>query len=219
MIARGRITGASPNGLTISVPYDPRFVTQQWDEVQVDIPDGRTISPDQRRKAYALMGEIAAWAGMAQDEVKLTAKHEFVQRHLEGLHRELFSLADCDVTTARLFISYLIDFVLEFDVPLRMPLLDVCDDIPKAVYACLMHKKCIVCGQKTELHHVDRVGMGGDRHDMCHIGMECLPLCRTHHTEAHDHGDAALMEKYHIVPVTIDKKIAQLYRLGRGGTP
>lgn len=64
MIVPGRITDANPRTLTIEVAYDPRFVTQQWDEVQVDIPDGRRISPEQRRKAYALMGEIANWAGM-----------------------------------------------------------------------------------------------------------------------------------------------------------
>lgn len=215
MIARGRIVDANPRYLTIRVPYDPLFVTQQWDEVQVDIPDGRRISPEQRRKAYALMGEIAAWAGMDPAEVKLTTKHDFVQRHLEGLHRELFSLADCDMTTARRFITYLIDFVLEFDVPLKMPLMDVCDDVQKAVYACLMHQKCVICGAKCELHHVDRVGMGGSRDDMCHIGMECLPLCRDHHREAHQHGDGALMERYHVAPVTIDEKIARLYRLGR----
>ena len=215
MIVSGRVTDASPRELTIKVPYDPRFVTQQWDEVQVDIPDGRRISPEQRRKAYALMGEIAAWAGMTPEEVKLTHKHDFVERHLEGLHKQLFSLADCDMTTARMFITYLIEFVLEFDVPLKMPLTEVCDDILKAVYACLMHKKCIVCGQKTELHHVDRVGMGGNRDDMIHIGMECLPLCRDHHREAHDHGDRALMDKYHLEPIKIDEKIARLYRLGR----
>ena len=57
--------------------------------------------------------------------------------------------------------------------------------------------------------------MGGDRHDMCHIGMECLPLCREHHREAHDHGDQALMDTYHLEPVEIDKEIAKVYRLGR----
>lgn len=122
------------------------------------------------------------------------------------------------MTTARMFITYLIEFVLEFDVPLKMPLTEVCDDILKAVYACLMHKKCIVCGQKTELHHVDRVGMGGNRDDMIHIGMECLPLCSDHHREAHDHGDRALMDKYHLEPIKIDEKIARLYRLGRRNT-
>lgn len=217
MIAHGRITGidTAAQQIQIAVPYDPRFVTQKWDEVTVDIPDGRRISPEQRRKAYAIMGEIAAWAGMEPEEVKLTAKHDFVRHHLEGLHKELFSLADCDMTTARLYITYLIDFVLEFDVPLKMPLLDVCDDVQKAVYACLMHKKCIICGKPCDLHHVDRVGMGGDRHDMCHIGMECLPLCREHHMEAHQHGDQALIDRYHLETITIDEKIARLYKLGR----
>lgn len=215
MIAAGKITGVTPREITITVPYDPRYVTQQWDEVTVDLPDGRKISPEQRRKAYALMGEIAEWAGMEPEEVKLTAKHDFVQRHLEGLHRELFSLASCDMTTARQFITYLIDFVLQFDVPLRVPLVTLCDDIQKAVYSCLMHHKCIICGKPCELHHVDRVGMGGNRHDMCHIGMECLPLCREHHTEAHDHGDQWLMELYHLVTVVIDEKIAREYRLGK----
>lgn len=215
MIVQGRIVDASPRGLTISVPYDPRFVSQKWDEVTVDIPDGRTISPDQRRKAYALMGEIADWMGATPEEVKLTVKHDYLQRHVEGLHKELFSLGTCDMTTARHFITYLIDMVLEYDVPLRVPLVTLCDDIHKAVYSCLMHRKCIVCGKPCDLHHVDRVGMGRDRHDICHIGMECLPLCREHHNEAHDHGDKALMDKYHLETVVIDEKIARLYRLGK----
>ena len=215
MITTGKITGVTPREIMIAVPYDPRYVTQQWGEVAVDLPDGRKISPEQRRKAYALMGEIAEWAGMAPDEVKLTHKHEFVTRHLEGLHRELFSLADCDMSTARAYITYLIDFVLAFDVPLRVPLVTLCDDVSKAVYSCLMHHKCIVCGKRCELHHVDRVGIGGDRNDICHIGMECLPLCREHLTEAHDHGDQRLMELYHLEAVEIDQKIAREYRLRR----
>lgn len=45
MIVQGRITDANPHWLTIQVPYNPRFVTQKWEEVAVDIPDGRHISP------------------------------------------------------------------------------------------------------------------------------------------------------------------------------
>lgn len=229
MICKGAIVSANESGLTITVPYDPRYVTQRWQEVEVNIPDGRRISPEQRRKAYALMGEIAEWSGMAPEEVKLTHKHEFVQRHLEGLHRELFSLADCDMTTARQFISYLIDFVLAFDVPLKVPLVSVCDDVKQAVYACLMHRRCIVCGQKCELHHVSRptpLTSGGGYgpaeaspvldpgRSMDHIGMRCLPLCREHHKEAHDHGDEALMAKYHLEPVEIDEKMVKRYMPG-----
>lgn len=215
MIVQGRITDASPHRLLIEVPYDPRYVSQRWDEVTVDIPDGRRISPEQRRKAYALLGEIADWMGASTAEIKLTIKHDFLRRYVEGLHKELFSLADCDMTTARLFITHLIEMVLEFDIPLRVPLVTLCDDISKAVYSCLRHKKCIVCGKPCDLHHVDRVGMGRNRDDICHIGMECLPLCRDHHREAHDHGDQVLMDKYHLEPVEIDKEIARIYKLGR----
>lgn len=215
MIARGKIVNIDQRGVMVWIPYDRRYLIRECSEVEVDVPDGRKISPEQRRKAYALMGEIAEYAGMTPDEVKLTQKHDFVERHLEGLHKQLFSLADCDMTTARDFITYLIEFVLEFGVPLHVPLVELCDDVKRAVYACLMHKKCIICGKSTELHHVDRVGMGGDRHDMCHIGMECLPLCREHRMEAHQHGDEALMDKYHLETVTIDEKIARLYRLGK----
>ena len=218
MIAAGKITGVTPREITITVPYDPRYVTQQWDEVTVDLPDGRKISPEQRRKAYALMAEIAQWSGMEADEVKLTHKHDFVTRHLEGLHKELFSLSDCDMSTARAYITYLIDFVLAFDVPLKVPLVTLCDDVQKAVYSALMHHKCIICGRPCDLHHVDRVGMGRDRTDICHIGMDCLPLCREHHREAHDHGDRQLMELYHLEPVQIDDKIAKEYRLGKRRT-
>jgi hypothetical protein len=33
--------------------------------------------------------------------------------------------------------------------------------------------------------------------------------------EAHQHGDARLVEKYHLEPIVIDEKIAKLYKLGK----
>ena len=84
MIAYGRITDADPRWLTIKVPYDPKFVRQHWDEVAVDIPDGRRISPEQRRKAYALMGEIADWAGMEPEDVKARLRAEAPRRAAQG---------------------------------------------------------------------------------------------------------------------------------------
>ena len=113
------------------------------------------------------------------------------------------------MTTARLFITYLIDFMLENDVPSSRPLAEYADDVERYVYACLIHKKCAVCGRKAELHHVDRVGMGRDRREICHIGMQALPLCREHHHEAHQHGDASLLKKYHLATVAIDERIAK----------
>ena len=189
------------------------------DDVEVIWHDMRRISPEQRRKAYALMGEIAAWSGDSPENVKAALKVDFRMKALEAMEKRLFSLSDCDMTTARMFITYLIDFMLENDVPSSRPLAEYADDIERYVYACLIHRKCAVCGRRAELHHVDRVGMGRDRREICHIGMQALPLCREHHQEAHQHGDAALLEKYHLATVAIDERIAKANGLKNGGKP
>lgn len=214
-IITGKIVDAGPGYITIRAGYDniDRLLLRRYEEVQIGLEDGRKITPEQRRKAFALVGEIAAWSGYKRDEVHLTLKHDFLVNHLDQLQRELFSLSDCDVTTARKYINYLIDFCLTFDVPTHQPLAELCDDIERYVYSCLMQKKCCVCGKKTELHHVDRVGMGNDRTKIQHIGRQCLPLCWEHHKEVDQIGDKALCARYHVSPVLIDERIAKTYRL------
>ena len=216
----GKIIDVSPAGLTIFVPYPntDRYIKREYDDVVVGLEDGRKLRPDQRRKAYALMGEISEWAGVELEDAKLVAKHRFVADHLEGLTKEIFSLSNCDVTTAKEFISYLIDFIIQFEIPTKIPLVEYCDDVSRYMRACLEHKQCAVCGQRADLHHVDRVGMGNDRKTINHLGLRCLPLCREHHNEAHQHGDEQLMTKYHLEPVVIDEKIAKIYKLNKKGT-
>lgn len=217
-IISGRIVEAGPGYIVIRAPYDnaQRMIRREYEEVQIGLKDGRRITPEQRRKAFALVGEIAAYTGYEREEAHLTLKHEFMNKHLDQLQKELFSLSDCDVTTAREYISYLIDFCLTFDVPTKVPLTELCDDVERYVYACLIHKKCCVCGKKAELHHVDRVGMGNNRNEIVHEGRRCLPLCREHHTEIDHLGDVRLCERYHVTPVKIDERIIKAYRL-RGG--
>lgn len=199
----------SPSGVVVYTTRPP--VDNLSDMVTIVWMDKRQISPEQRRKAYALMGEVSVWSGMTKDEVKLTFKHDFLKRHIEGLNKELFSLADCDMTTAREFISYVIDFMLEFDVPSRQPLYDLADDIPRYVYGCLMQKKCAVCGKKADIHHCEgsTVGMGRNRKTMIHLGLELMPLCREHHRECHDMGQTAFNEKYHLQGIEADEKICK----------
>lgn len=214
-IVTGKIISADEQGITIHVPYSnwERFCLRQYDEVQVGLPDGRQINPEQRKKAYALMGEIAVWSGYTLSQIKMVMKRRFVAETMEALKKELFSLSDCDMTTAREYITFLIDFVLEFDVPTSVPLSTLCDDIAKYVYACLIHKKCAICGKRADLHHVDRVGMGRDRRTINHLGLLAMPLCREHHMLVDSIGDAQFMEIYHLEAVEIDEKIAKVYRL------
>lgn len=183
------------------------------DEVIIVWQDARLRSQEQIRKAWALMGEIAEFQGQTKDEVYSEQKTEFTLKHLEILQGELFHLSNATVTMARAFINMLVEIIIEFGIPTREPLYGLCDDIERYVYACLMNKKCAVCGKKTELHHYDHVGMGRDRHEIDHIGMRAYPLCRDHHEEIHLIGERAFDERYHLIPIPIDERIAKKYNL------
>ena len=183
------------------------------DNVMVIWQDSRHITPEQRRKAWALMTEIAAYQGETKDEVYEEQKTAFTLKHLETLQDGLFHLSTATVTTARAFITMLVEIIIEFGIPTKKPLYGLCDDIQRYVYACLMNKKCAVCGRKTELHHYDHVGIGRNRREIDHIGMRAYPLCREHHEEIHLIGEKAFDAKYHLVPIEIDERIAKKYGL------
>jgi hypothetical protein len=216
----GKIRDAGDGYIDIRVPYTTEYVRQQMDKAIVFLPDGRRHSIDQHGKVWALIGEIALWAGYKShdsSQVNSMLKRDFLLQRFDRLSAAAikeFSMSDVDVSTASLYIDWLVDFVLENNIPTKRPVTELCEDVQAAVYSAMMHKRCICCGKKADLHHVDRVGMGNDRREICHIGMRALPLCREHHQEAHQHGDAALMGKYHLEPVVIDEKIAKKYKLG-----
>lgn len=214
MILVGSVVGETDRGINIFVPF-PELIDKLYgchESVGVEFVDKRRISTQQRKKAYVLISYIAAWWGYTPLEaMKEMLKLMFVGE-AETLRRT-FSLSDCDMTTARLFITYLIDFCILHGVDVGEPLYQLSEDIPRYVWACLMNKRCAVCGRKAELHHVDAVGMGRNRKEICHIGMRALPLCREHHTEIHSIGQEDFLRRYIIEPVKIDEHIAKVYRL------
>ena len=185
-------------------------------QVMVVWQDARARTPEQIRKAWALMGEIAEFQGETKDDVYAEQKTAFSVKHLDILQGELFRLSSATVSAARAFISMLVEIIIEYGIPTKEPLYGLCDDIGRYVYACLMNKKCAVCGRKTELHHYDHVGMGRNRREIDHVGMRAYPLCREHHDEIHRIGEKAFDEKYHLEPIAIDEKIARKYGLKEG---
>lgn len=217
-IVYGDIKRIYPNGFTVFVPYTDTSRLEKFGakKVLVEIPDGRKISPEQRRKAYALIAEISEWNGEEPEENKEILKYEFRKKVVRSLEKDVFSLGNCSITTARRFISYLISFVIRNDVPTHVPLVELADDIDFYIYSCLIHKKCAVCGAKAELHHVDQIGMGNDRNEVEHLGRRCLPLCRKHHDEIHTMGCDRFLKYHHLKTGVIDEKIMKVYHL-RGG--
>lgn len=215
----GEIQDVREDGTAVimaGLPDLDRALLRQYKKVEIILPDGRRISPEQRRKAYALIGEITEYVDGIRnadtiEEQKGLLKMEFMLRRMEATERRMFSLADCDMSTAREFITYLIDFIIANDIPTRVPLIDNCDDIAAYMYACAMHRKCAVCGKPADVHHCEgsRIGAGVDREKVHQLGREVLPLCRVHHTELHAMPESEFIAKYHLEKVKLDEALCK----------
>ncbi len=158
------------------------------------LDDGRHISAEQRKKAYATINDIAAYTGEVPEVMKEWLKYLYIYR----TGAEYFSFSGCSMDTAREFINVILDYALEMGIPLADFALDRTDDIGHYLYACLKLKKCAICGRQGEIHHVDAVGMGNDRRTLDDSQHRKICLCRTHHTEAHTTGVESFMNKYKV---------------------
>lgn len=201
------------------IPNIEQALRRGFLKVEIILWDGRRISPEQRRKCYALLGEIAEYTDGIRtaetvDEQKRLLKMEFMLRRMEATERRMFSLSDCDMSTAREFITYLIDFIIANDIPTRARLIDNCDDIAAYMYACTMHRKCAVCGKAADIHHCEgsRIGAGVDREKVHQLRREVLPLCRVHHTELHAMPESEFIAKYHLQKVKLDEQLCKRLR-------
>jgi hypothetical protein len=200
--------------VTIEAPYAD-FVTmcrREYKEVEITMLDSRPLSDKQRKSCYAMIREIALWSGYEPDEIKDMFKFNFLSALEETMNT--FSLSDAPMSLVAAFQTFLARFIVAHDVPTRRPMLEYVDDIDDYVYACLIAKKCPICGKKADLHHVVPLGMGADRTEAIHEGLEVLPLCREHHMEIHRTGKADFFKRYHLNGgIPADKTICKIYGL------
>ena len=216
--AKGRIVGYDEKRgeLLIRAPYGdwPTMVKREYKECMVQLVDSRPLSDKQRRSCYALLREIADYTGQGIDPTKEWMKIKFMAEDLEQTADKIFSLSNAPMSLVCAFQRFIVRFILDWDIPCNFSLLDMVDDVQDYIYSCLMNKKCCICGQHTDLHHVERVGMGRNRDEIIHEGMEVLPLCREHHTEAHTMPDEEFFAKYHLPGgIQLDKTLCRIYKL------
>lgn len=190
-------------------PFYSDIIRKGITQCEIRLDDGRHISADQRKKIYATMRDISLYTGHTPEEVKALMKYDFVSK----TGHDYFSLSDTDMTTANQFLTFLIDFCIEFDIPCADSLLERSPDIARYLYKCLVEKKCCITGKKAELHHVDAVGRGRNRKDIIHKGMRVLPLCREMHTLAHNMGRDSFCEKYHIFGIKLDTYLCGIWKV------
>lgn len=215
---KGRIVGYDDRTqeLLIRAPYSDWYTMtkREYSQVLVQPIDGRPLSDKQRKMCYALLRAISEYTGQDVHSTKEYLKIRFLADDLGETADKIFSLSNAPMSLVAAYQRYLIRFILEFDIPCNFSLLEYADDVGDYIYSCLVTKKCCICGAPTDLHHIDRIGMGRDRMDVIHEGLEVLPLCREHHGEAHTMSDDEFFEKYHIPGgVTMDKTLCRMYGL------
>lgn len=215
---KGRIVGYDERTqeLLIRAHYDDWYTMTKrgYRECLVQPLDARPLSDRQRKMCYALLREISDYTGQDVHSAKEYLKLRFLADDFGETADRIFSLANAPMSLVCAFQRYLVRFIVEYDIPCRVPLLEYVDDVPDYIYACLIAKKCCITGRPAELHHIDRVGMGRDRDDIIHEGMEVLPLSREMHQEAHTMSDREFFEKYHLPGgVVMDKTLCRIYKV------
>lgn len=170
---------------------------------EIRFDDGRTISVEQRKKAYATIRDIAAYTGYLPEEQKEWLKY----LHIANTGCEYFSLSDCTMDTAREFINTILEYAITAGIQLTESGVERTDDIGRYLYFCLKAKKCCVCGKPGEIHHVDSIGMGNDRRKVDDSEYRKMCLCREHHTMWHNLGDERFQKMYKVYGIVIKDQL------------
>lgn len=175
-------------------------------KAEIRFDDGRHISVEQRKKAYATIRDIAAYTGYLPEEQKEWLKY----LHIARTGCDYFSLGNCTMDTAREFINTILEYAITEGVPLTDAGVERTDDIGRYLYFCLKAKKCCVCGIPGEVHHVDTIGMGNDRRKFDDSDCRKMCLCRKHHTIWHQMGDERFRKMYKVYGIVMPVKQTSL---------
>ncbi len=218
---RGRIVGYDERtqDVLIRARYDDWYTMtkRNYKECLVQLVDSRPLSDKQRRCCYALIGAISDETGMGKDPTKEWLKIKFLLEDLEATADQIFSLSNAPMSLVCAFQRFLVRFILDWDIPTKFSLLDMVDDVYDYIYACLIAKKCCITGRPATLHHVERVGMGRNRDEIIHEGMEALPLSPEIHAEAHTMTDQEFFDKYHLPGgIVLDRTLCRIWKVKKG---
>ena len=188
--------------LVVSVPdlkLGDMFQRKKIRNAEIRFDDGRHISAEQRKKAYATIRDISDWTGYLPEEMKEILKYQHMMRTGDAY----FSLSNCSMDTAREFINTILEFALENGIPLSDNAIERTDDIGRYLYYCMLHKKCAICGKDGEIHHEDAIGMVNDRTKVDDSSYKKICLCREHHTLAHSLGVIRFREMYKVYGIVV----------------
>jgi len=99
MILNGKINRIAGNKIVVELDELPdlrkiaKFSNGKRPSVSVDLEDGRTATPAQRAKTFALLGDITNWSGYPPHDIEQLMK----ARYMYQADCEYFLMHDCSV--------------------------------------------------------------------------------------------------------------------------
>ena len=160
------------------------------------------ITGQQRKKLYALFGDINEYTGQGVESIKEEMKKTFLRSESNQWNSH-FSLGDCSKELAAEFIDWLIVFCFRNGVQLSEQPRDSFSSIEAYVAATVKANVCAICGKYGNVHHVDTYGMGSNRNKVDDSNKKKIALCNKHHREAHDNGWITFKKKYKVKGVIV----------------
>ena len=160
---------------------------------EVEVPDNKKLSIEQRKKIFALCRDIELHWGEPVESLR-----KRFQAELEIMNGyEEISLRDCSMRVARELIELIIAFMFHHQIPMRVETSKLLSGDKAMLYWATINRNCVLCGESNaDLAHHYAIGRGANRKKMQHYDYEVLALCRRHHQEQHNIGVKSFDEKY-----------------------
>lgn len=160
---------------------------------EVEVPDNKKLSIEQRKKIFALCRDIELHWG---EPVESLRKRFQAELEIMNGYNEI-SLSNCSMKIASELIELIIAFMFHHQIPMRVETSKLLSGDKAMLYWATINRNCVLCGKSNaDLAHHYAIGRGANRKKMQHYDYEVLALCRFHHQEQHNIGVKSFDEKY-----------------------
>ncbi|MEV7495805.1 putative HNHc nuclease [Streptomyces anulatus] len=160
---------------------------------EVEVPDNKKLSIEQRKKIFALCRDIELHWG---EPVESLRKRFQAELEIMNGYNEI-SLSNCSMRIASELIELIIAFMFYHQIPMRVETSKLLSGDKAILYWATVNRNCVLCGKSNaDLAHHYAIGRGANRKKMQHYDYEVLALCRRHHQEQHNIGVKSFDEKY-----------------------
>ena len=213
MIKEGKIISFRDNmnetmDLIVRLPRDKVVLKElkRFVNCEVVLKDKDSITALQRKKAYAIIRDIAKYTGDTPANIKNFMKGQYLS--VGGAD---ISLADCSKTEAKEFINVLLDYVIEMDIPINKEHpITLTEDIKHFLWKCIEQEKCCICGKEhSGVYSLEQIATNSKDIDIKNVNTKKICLCETHLEEFGKLGKKEFMKKYNVVG--IEYKPKQIY--------